>query len=241
MTSPQNPVSPYATPQPNFPPNSAPWPQNMVPMAQPRSQSMQYIQSGQAVAPQRPLAPSMTNPQPGGVPYAYGQLPSALNPSDPKSQHPIPGSFNRHAFNPQTQSFVPGSSGVQLAQQSPDLHGPSQQASPHLPYTMFPTVQQQYGSNGTGYDMIRQGSNGSLPSYHASPHLPSRQVLPGMAPGMPQPLHSMQMSPGVGPIGAQSSHAPHGLITAQQPGSHLPHFGNPASLPPKPPVAPTGL
>merc|ERR1712000_148580 len=55
-----------------------------------------------------PAAPGIRTAQPG-IPYAFGQLPANLNPNDPKSQHPIPGSYNRNsAFNPMTQSFVPG-------------------------------------------------------------------------------------------------------------------------------------
>ncbi|KAI9835545.1 MAG: hypothetical protein M1819_001996 [Sarea resinae] len=47
-------------------------------------------------------------------PYPYGQLPqpsfnSSSSSSPYQSQHPIPGSYNRQTFNPQTQSFIPGS------------------------------------------------------------------------------------------------------------------------------------
>lgn len=45
-------------------------------------------------------------------PYQYGQLPSHSygNNFSPSSQHPLPGSFNRSIFNPQTRSFVPANS-----------------------------------------------------------------------------------------------------------------------------------
>jgi hypothetical protein len=134
------------------------------------------------------------------IPYPYGQLPSTANPADPKSQHPIPGSFNRHAFNPKTQSFVPGNVGMPV-QQPISHHG-----SPHIPYNGFSNPPQF--SNGLGYNMSRQGSNTSLPSYHASPHMAPRPMMhQGMPPNGP----------------------PHG--------SHLPHFGNISTLPPKPPPA----
>ncbi len=147
----------------------------------------------------------LRGPMPGAppIPYPYGQLPSTVNPADPKSQHPIPGSFNRHAFNPKTQSFVPGN-GVMPAQQP--MQPISHHGSPHLAYNGFSTPQQY--NNGLGYNMSRQGSNTSLPSYHVSPHMASRPI----------------MHQGIPPNGP--SH-----------GSHLPHFGNVSSLPPKPPPA----
>lgn len=43
------------------------------------------------------------------VPYPYGQLPSHPGRPNYQNQHPLPGSFNRQAFNPKTQSFIPGS------------------------------------------------------------------------------------------------------------------------------------
>lgn len=132
----------------NSPQQTAPWP------------SMAY----QAPYPAR-------GPMPTGqpIPYPYGQLPSTVNPADPKSQHPIPGSFNRHAFNPKTQSFVPGNSGPPM--QQPLAH----HASPHPQYSGF-NPPQQYG-NGVGYNMSRQSSNASMASYHASPHMAPRPMM----------------------------------------------------------------
>ncbi|OBT56597.1 hypothetical protein VE04_03140 [Pseudogymnoascus sp. 24MN13] len=118
---------------------------------------------------QAPFQPR--GPMPAGqtIPYAYGQLPSTINPADPKSQHPIPGSFNRHAVSPKAQSFVPGNNGAPMPQPLPH------QGSPHLQYTGYNTPQ-QFG-NGVGYNMSRQSSNASLPSYHASPHMPPRPMI----------------------------------------------------------------
>lgn len=42
------------------------------------------------------------------VSYQYGQLPFQPNRPPGKAQHPLPGSYNRQAFNPQTRAFVPG-------------------------------------------------------------------------------------------------------------------------------------
>ena len=41
------------------------------------------------------------------IPYQYGQLPYQTNMSESRNAHPLPGSYNRQSFNPQTRSFVP--------------------------------------------------------------------------------------------------------------------------------------
>ncbi|PQE26360.1 r3h domain-containing protein [Rutstroemia sp. NJR-2017a BBW] len=79
-------------------------------------------------------------------------------------------------------------------------------------------------NNGMGYSMARQGSNNSLPSYHASPHMTHRPMMhQNMPQGLPQGIpQGMPMVQGIVPNG--------------QPGNHLPNFGNPSTLPPKPPT-----
>ncbi|KAI1167752.1 hypothetical protein F5B18DRAFT_673704 [Nemania serpens] len=171
-------------------------------------------------------------PQPQGaagpmsIPYAYGQLPAHINPHDPKSQHPIPGSYNRHAFNPKTQSFVPGNgmSPVQPPMGPYNMpvppHGSPQIGSPHLGYAGYnsPAPPQLY-MGGPGYGMSRQSSNSSLPAYHAPQHIP--QHPPAHIPQMPN-------KSGIPPQGPSA-----GL---GQTFSHLPNYGNPATLPQKPPT-----
>ena len=182
----------------------------------------------------------MTGTSPNSIPYQYGQLPSTNNPADPKSQHPIPGSFNRHAFNPKTQSFVPGSTGLPVPQ-TMSHHG-----SPHLTYNSYtPPQQQQQFNAGAGYSMARQGSNNSAPSYHASPHMAHRTMMPQ---GMPQGLtHGHVISSGMGLSQVMPQHLPPGMAQGPPQGmhnmphnnhgvSHLPNYGNPSSLPPKPPT-----
>ncbi|KAK2760879.1 hypothetical protein FQN54_002119 [Arachnomyces sp. PD_36] len=75
-----------------------------------------------------PNYPQSVNNQ---MPYQYNQVPNqAYNPvmQHPTSQHPLPGSFNRAPFNPQTRSFVPGSN-------SPGRYpGKSPQSTPNAPY-----------------------------------------------------------------------------------------------------------
>lgn len=159
---------------------SGPWPPMNYQQPQPPFQSRGMMHVGQT------------------IPYAYGQLPTSVNPADPKSQHPIPGSFNRHAFNPKTQSFVPGSGGLPL--QPIPMGG-----SPNMPYNNGFNAPQPYGHN-TGYNMSRQSSSTSMPSYHASPHMAPRPMMPqNLKPHMvPGP------NPGVG-------HIPHFAIGSLPP------------------------
>jgi hypothetical protein len=84
-----------------------------------------------------------------------------------------------------------------------------------------------------GYNMARQGSNNSLPSYHASPHMGHRPMMhQGMPQGLPQGM-SHGVAQGIPlnlPQGVQ------GLVQNAQIGNHLPNYGNPSTLPPKPPT-----
>ncbi|CAD6445290.1 70c514b8-d18e-4d6f-9bf4-1db0f35ad1e3 [Sclerotinia trifoliorum] len=224
--------------QPRYQPHSAPITTYGTPAQSPQPPQQWIPQNQYPSAPYQSRGP-VTGGPPNTIPYAFGQLPSTANPADPKSQHPIPGSFiNRHAFNPKTQSFVPGNQGLPIPQPmshhgsphhgSPH-HGSPHLGSPHLSYSNFSPPQQQYGA-GMGYSMARQGSNNSLPSYHASPHMAHR---PMMHQNMPQ--NHPQGLPQAMPHGMPQG-MPQGPLLNGQVGSHLPNFGNPATLPPKPPT-----
>ncbi|WQF89020.1 Putative R3H domain, SUZ domain, R3H domain superfamily protein [Colletotrichum destructivum] len=212
-------------------------------------QQQQGWQQGFGPAPVPMTPPSAANataytprgmsapPGQGTVPYMYGQLPANINPNDPKSQHPIPGSYNRHAFNPKTQSFVPGGGMAPMQPPQPPFsapgshHGSPQIGSPHLAYAGY----QQPGPPAPyGYGMARQGSNNSIPSYHPPPpqHPHHLNPLP-QAPGSHTPQHPPQHLPQ-----NPSPHIPNKPVIPQGPAghtfSHLPHYGNPATLPQKP-------
>ncbi|TQW00695.1 hypothetical protein V2A60_001751 [Cordyceps javanica] len=167
---------------------------------------------------------------PGGIPYAFGQLPANANPHDPKSQHPIPGSYNRnHAFNPKTQSFSPGAPMAPVHPPQPPFtapgshHGSPQIGTPpHLAYAGYqPPMPPAYGG---AYGMARQGSNNSIPSYHGPP----QGTPPHVA--MQSPQHMAQQPP----MSVNSRPPPHGPAPNGQMYSHLPTYGNPATLPQKP-------
>ncbi|KAL1874891.1 hypothetical protein Daus18300_003432 [Diaporthe australafricana] len=241
---PQYNMSNYA--QPPGPPRYQP-PVNQMPPTPygPPMQGPPQPQSGWQQPPpsfnSSPYQSRATPVAPNGIPYAYGALPVNVNPSDPKSQHPIPGSFNRHAFNPKTQSFVPGN-GMGQMQPPPGPYsgyGAPQQGSPqitppHLHYQGYqagpPMGQPPYG-NANGYNMMRQGSNNSLPPYHAPP--PNVQHVPHV-PHVPHQLPPHPPAQGPPHIPSKPS-MPQGLPMAHgQPYSNLPTYGNPATLPQKP-------
>ncbi|KEY65001.1 hypothetical protein S7711_07341 [Stachybotrys chartarum IBT 7711] len=179
-----------------------------------------------------------------GVPYAFGQLPANINPYDPKSQHPIPGSYNRnHAFNPKTQSFIPGGNGMPPVQSVPVQPLPpfptpgSHHSSPrigtsHLAFQGYqhqPQIPQPYVG---AYNMARQGSNHSMPGYHAPQHMapPLNQL--------PSPMMNLQHTPPPQHMGQNpQAHLPRRPNLPQGPNqiySHLPNYGNPATLPQRP-------
>lgn len=180
--------------------------------------------------------PPRASPTPAGIPYAYGQLPANANPNDPKSQHPIPGSYNRQTFNPKTQSFVPAT-GIPMQAPPPPPpppppgpyggsspgHGSPQFHSPHMNYNGFQQAMPPagFGVSPAPYGMTRQGSNSSMPPYHAvqqPPHGP--------------PPHGPQHMPASGPMHLPNK--PGGPPGPGQSFNHLPNYGNPATLPQKP-------
>lgn len=281
-------------PQPTPPRYQAP-PTPMAPAYVPAMQSAppQQAWTGGYVAPQAPYTPRAPAATPVGIPYAYGQLPVNVNPNDPKSQHPIPGSYNRHAFNPKTQSFVPGNPAMmgipvpplmpvpplpqqqqvvvpqQPQQQQPPQYqpGPPQHGSPQMAFNSYqgpppplqqPQVHQQppaYPRGPANYGMNRQsmGGAGSVPPpYHNNAHLAQppppqqQQVLHHQGPQRgPAPQHHVphhgpnKPSIPLGPAAMNNSNNSNsnngGSNNATPTFSHLPNYGNVATLPQKPP------
>ncbi|KAK4241336.1 hypothetical protein C8A03DRAFT_12432 [Achaetomium macrosporum] len=226
QTVPPPPHQGYRAPNP---PMAAPYGSPVPSVPQPAWPAQQSF--GQNTYPPRasPVVPA-------GIPYAYGQLPANANPNDPKSQHPIPGSYNRQAFNPKTQSFVPAN-GLPMQPGPPPpppgpyggsspRHGSPQFNSPHMGYSGYqqPMPQPGFVPAPGPYSMTRQGSNNSIPPYH-----PVQQGSHVSAPHGPQ-----HMPPPSGPM-----HMPNKPGGPPPPGpnqtfSHLPTYGNPATLPQKP-------
>ncbi|KAM0483732.1 hypothetical protein ACHAPX_002228 [Trichoderma viride] len=243
------PPQPYA-PQPvqqRYPPNGSPmtaYGSPILPGAPPPN-----WQPGFSPAQYPPRGPTPSGPSAqGGIPYAFGQLPVHINPHDPKSQHPIPGSYNRnHAFNPKTQSFVPGSNGMPPPMQplQPPFtapgshHGSPQIGTPHLAYGGYPTAMPPHPYAAGGYNMARQGSNNSIAAYHTPPPLVAPPHVQHMPPAMqslqqhiPQPQHIPQNQQVHIPGRANIPQGPNQMFSTSS--SHLPAYGNPATLPQKP-------
>ncbi|KAJ4306191.1 hypothetical protein N0V88_000987 [Collariella sp. IMI 366227] len=235
---PPPPPQPYRAPNP---PIGGPYGSPVPSVPQPAWPQQGFVQN--------PYPPRAGPPQPHpGIPYAYGELPAHVNPNDPKSQHPIPGSYNRQTFNPKTQSFVPANG---LPMQGPPpprppagpyggsspRHGSPQFHSPHMSYAGFqpPLPQPGFGPAPGPYAMARQGSNTSMPPYHPvqqpppphvpPPHVVGPQHMPHPPPPPPGPMH-------MAPVNSKPSGPP-----GPQTFSHLPNYGNPATLPQKPPTS----
>ncbi|KAI0134289.1 hypothetical protein BJ170DRAFT_679192 [Xylariales sp. AK1849] len=243
------PMPGYGSPMQTAPPQQQQWSQSPYSQSPPA-----YNQTPSPVPPplQQPARATQSQSQQPGIPYAFGQLPTHVNPNDPKSQHPIPGSYNRHAFNPKTQSFVPGNgmSPVQPPMPTFNMAGP-QVGSPHPSYNTYnaPVPPQPFAGMPLSYGMSRQSSNNSLPAYHPQgtppQHLPQHPgahlpQMPQMGNQMPHPMnhlmnHPMQMQNmqnkgGMQGLPPMTTGHPHPQFTS------LPNYGNPATLPQKPPT-----
>ncbi|KKA30932.1 hypothetical protein TD95_004645 [Thielaviopsis punctulata] len=207
-----------------------------------------------------PNAPAGAN----GVPYAYGQLPNNMNPYDVKSQHPIPGSYNR-GFNPKTQSFTPNT-GVQAPPQGMYPGGPPHHASPRMdsytPYIPSPQMAaaQPYVAS-YGMPQPPMGVPVQMPPYmpqqqHHFPHQPMPHHGPHGHHNKAQNQKLNNNNSNSGNSGANSNNNNNANANAAKPKSsadsnkspkpaasqsataqpygNLPHYGNPATLPQKP-------
>ena len=185
----------------------------------------------------------------GGIPYPFGQLPANLDPKDPKSQHPIPGSYNRNTtLNPKIQSFVPGGSMSQLpAPQAPfpapgSHHSSPQISSPHMSFQggFPPSMPPPHFGGPTSYGMNRQGSSGSGfgPYPGHGPHYGPPPIISHQPPPQPPPQHHHHLPPNPGPAHLPNkppnSNVHIGPPQGNQTHSQLSSYGNPAGLPPKP-------
>ncbi|OJD16302.1 hypothetical protein AJ78_03514 [Emergomyces pasteurianus Ep9510] len=141
--------------------------------------------------------------------YPYSQIPNqpfAPSHQNTPGQHPLPGSFSRPPFNPQTRSFVPGS--------NPQLRfpvNPPQQPGVNPAYIHPP----QYPSS-TSWT----GSNQDISNHHSS-NQPNSQTNTKIN----APPSSMTHS-------TPSHHGPSPMMTARD---SIAKWGTPAHLPPKPP------
>ncbi|KAF1839307.1 hypothetical protein BDW02DRAFT_236342 [Decorospora gaudefroyi] len=207
----------YQPPQ-NMPMNAG-WSQMNQQPPYPIPQNAYGAQNGPG---NRPMSAPHQASMPG---YPYVQFPPNPHNGKPnRNQHPIPGSYNRGHFNPQTQAFVPGgrnmSYGMQpnMMQAQPQMNGyggypmPSQ---PSMPVQMprlspsttstppFGSPQSIQGHNSaTSMNRIASqsgdpaSSQSSIAKYGTPAHLPPKPPAPAPAP--PFALPSMTRVPSSG-------------------------------------------
>ncbi|KAH8841803.1 hypothetical protein MCOR27_002802 [Pyricularia oryzae] len=192
-----------------------PWPHQQFNGQQPQAPYLgRPLPSGPTSMPASvPTSAPVPGPAPNpSIPYPYGQLPCHTNPHDPKSQHPIPGSYNRHGFNPKTQSFIPGTGPTPMSMPhgpvvpapsgpfagpntAPQAGSPMMSAPPPMHYGQQSTGAHptQYVGMTNGFTMMRQGSNNSISQHYP---LMAQMQQPTMTQQLPQqPIYPIQHQP----------------------------------------------
>lgn len=228
--------------QPQHMPMNPGWPQANQQPSYPMGQNNFGAQNGPG---NRPMSAPHQGPMPG---YPYGQFPSnAYNGKPNRNQHPIPGSYNRGQFNPQTQAFVPGGRnmpfGMQpnMMQAQPPMNGyggyqmsaqtsmPAQMPRHNTSTNSTPSFgsPQSMQGNASAPTMNRiasqsgdpGSSQSSIAKYGTPAHLPPKPPAPAPAP--PFALPSMTRVPSSG----LANNAPN--MSARGPASFNNHNNNP--------------
>jgi hypothetical protein len=156
---------------------------SMVSYSDPYQQAQPMsINSGWSQMPQQPSYPMaqgsyappgignrpMSAPHQGPLPttYPYGQFPpNPYNGRPNHNQHPIPGSYNRQQFNPQSQAFIPG--------------GPHTPYQPQMHCSVGNMHHQAMGPNHNQHQMPRM-----VPSATSTPSFGSPQSINNYSPAM---------------------------------------------------------
>jgi hypothetical protein len=222
MANPQMASYPDTYQQPQQMPMNTGWSQQP---SYPMAQNAYGAQNGSV---NRPVSAPHQAPMPG---YPYGQFASnAYNGKPNRNQHPIPGSYNRGQFNPQTQAFVPGGRNMPFGMQpnmmqgQPQVNGyagypmhgqpsmPIQMSRPSQSATSTPSFgsPQSMQANASATTMHRiasqsgdpGSSHSSIAKYGTPAHLPPKP--PPAAPAPPFALPSMTRVPSSG----LANHAP---------------------------------
>ena len=194
------------------------WPQMNqqppYPMAQPP-----YAQNGPG---NRPMSAPSQGPAPGS--YAYGQFPaSPYNGKPNRNQHPLPGSFNRQQFNPQSQAFIPGGRNAAPYQMQPNMpSGPTQGMNGYSSYQMQTVNQMPRLSPPVAYTQ----SFGSPQNMPGSNPVPTKPSNPSYSPNPQIASSQMASAPQISTQTNMSS------VPVQ---SSIAKWGTPSHLPPRPP------
>ncbi|TKX18703.1 SUZ domain-containing protein 2 [Elsinoe australis] len=154
--------------------------------------------------------------------YAYGMLPSQNNGVKRQNpNHPLPGSFNRQYFNPQSQAFVP-----------------TQNASPYrppYPASFSPAMSHASASYGGPQHLQRQYSSQSNPHGPPQPQTLTQPNPQTLTHPLPQPVYTQNgPQPSPGHNGNRDKASPSPLNSGLPRESSIAKFAAP-SLPAKPP------
>jgi hypothetical protein len=196
--------NPYLQSQPT--PMNSGW----VPAPPPQQQPSYPMGQGYAGPPgpgNRPMSAPHQGPMPNA--YPYGQFPTDPTNGHPNMyQHPIPGSYNRQQFNPQSQAFVPGGWGPSVHQVN---HGQSA--------LMYQARGPYHVTNSYNHPMPGPATYG----YQAPPTSPPSGSTPSF--GSPQSMP-----------GANTSHRAPPPANDAALSNSIAKYGTPAHLPAKPPA-----
>ncbi|KAL2887526.1 hypothetical protein HOO65_050647 [Ceratocystis lukuohia] len=177
----------------------------------PQWQSSPNVKSSQYGRGSMPPNPAMG---PNSVHYPFGQLPISMNPYDAKTQHPIPGSYNRPGYNMSNQPFIPDSRAPAPGQPLP----PTQAQPPMQP--MYPAPPPQHMSPRMDtYGPMHYGPSPQMA--YAQPCMASPYA---MAPHMPS---HVPPPPPMGTYAHQPAPQPHHVYAPS-----YPHHVPPQSRPP---------
>lgn len=167
--------------------------------------------------------------------YLFGMLPGQMQMAGKRGgnpNHPIPGSFNRQAFNPQSQSFIPEQHASPLmGAYSQRVMSPSNNPNMAPGYASLYGMQRQNSSHsqGSAYSSPRPGlaESSMLRSGHGLTHpLPQ----PVFSPSVPMPYQTSQQQ-----SHPEMSRQMHENQYNDRAPSSIAKWGASASLPPKPP------
>jgi hypothetical protein len=217
------PIASYQdTYQPQPMPMNPGWPQMNQQPAYPMPQQP-YTQNGPS---NRPMSAPIQGPVPGQ--YPYGQFPvSPYNGKPNRNQHPIPGSFNRQQFNPQSQAFIPGSRNMSYQMQ------PNMGPVPPQGMNGYGTFQMPPQANQLPNQMPRPSPPNTHPQTFGSPRSMQNNYATPAKPNNPGAGQTPQIaSSQIANPPSSSSQSSSSSIPAQ---SSIAKWGTPSHLPPKPP------
>jgi hypothetical protein len=155
----------------------------------------------------------------------YGQGPSnAYNGMPNNGPHPVPGSYNRPQFNPQSQAFIPGGRTSLLIHQHNGTSG-------HILTGSSPTnMGHAYQSSGHVHGVVN--------NHPAAGPFPAGRQLPASGPSFPGNPSSFGSPSGAGPTSAYfTAGSQFGEYSTV---SSISKYGTPASLPARPPAPAEG-